>query len=121
MTIDEREGLAMMLDAILGFEPDWERHLAYWGDDARGFCTDVAEMTVFASTLIAEGRQSELEGLFACVEQLLEHGTPVVRDAVGTCFVESLANRVPDLFSEATLNSVLGPRALAVARDWNST
>jgi hypothetical protein len=118
-TIDATDALALLLGAASGFEERWQLHLEHWGQAPRGLCIDVAELVVHVEERIKGDNTGDLGGLFEVVERLLAQGDDYVRDAVATCFVESLVNRVPESISDEALAKLLGPRATEQAQAWN--
>jgi hypothetical protein len=118
-TIGAADALALLLDATPGFEERWRLHLEHWGRAPRGLCIDVEELVVHVEEWIKRDNANGLAHLFEVVEQLLADGDDYVRDAVATCFVESLVNRVPQTIPSATLGRLFGPRSADAARAWN--
>jgi hypothetical protein len=117
--IGATDALALLLDATPGIEKRWRLHLEHWGQAPRGLCIDVEELVVHVEEWIKTDNADGLADLFEVVEQLLARGDDYVRDAVATCFVESLVNRVPGSISDDALAKLLGPRATEQARAWN--
>lgn len=106
--------------AVPEFGPAWQAHLAYWDDEAAGLSNDVTEFAGFfvdsADTLPEERRRE----ILALAERLLEEGDEAVKDAVATCFLETLLNAASggEIAAERFVPH-LGPQSRAFCRAWD--
>ena len=105
-----------------GFQDTWRAHLDYWEGEEAGLCNDMAEFAVYVGTLLEENeRTPELEAIFGHVESLLDDGTEEVKDAVATCFLENLVNRLePGTAYRELFTGLLGPKSLAYCKEWSA-
>ena len=105
-----------------GFQDAWQAHLDYWEGEEAGLCNDMAEFAVYVGALLeANSRTPELEGIFGHIESLLEGGTEEVKDAVATCFLENIVNRIePQTPYGELFTSLLGPKSLAYCKEWSA-
>ena len=88
----------------------------FYPDDP-GLCLTLGSLVWWVSEQVAAGRTA-FGALRDVLEEALVHGEAEVRDAVATCFVESLVNRVPEQIPRHLADSLLGPVGQEVAKDW---
>jgi len=74
MSITKKDVLPWLMEKAPGFEESWRKHLEWWGEKERGDFNDIAEFAQYVVDSYASGKTSELPGVFASVEQVLEDG-----------------------------------------------
>lgn len=120
-----------MFEPILQAHPDfrvkWEEFLSEWRDHPKGLPCYLlmSDLVGECSSLLRQGRESELEAIFRVVERWLHEGDRYVRDAAVVGFLEDLQNQnlhegtTPDRFVR-----YLEPESLRfwhkVERFWNA-
>lgn len=119
---DEATLMPDLVARFPGFAPAWAAHLDYWEGEPAGLCNDMAEFAVWVAGLLEAGaRTPELEAVFGQVESLIGEGTEPVKDAVATCFLENIVNRIePGTAWRGLFVGLLGPRSLAFCKAWDA-
>jgi hypothetical protein len=110
-----------LVERFPGFRSRWDAHLDFWEGTEAGLCNDIAEFALYIQETMEHDPDSEtLPAAFSRAEELLETGTDEVKDAVATCFLENLVNKItPETAYTETFVSLLGPKSLQYCRDWN--
>jgi hypothetical protein len=110
-----------LVERFPGFRPRWDAHVDFWEGEEAGLCNDVAEFAHYIHETLEHDPDSEvLPAALTRAEELLETGTDEVKDAIATCFLENLVNRITqETAYTQTFVSLLGPRSLEYCRAWN--
>jgi len=111
--------LASILEAMPDFLEPLETHRATW-DEPPGLCNELGQLVTFVVRKAQRGEHDQLAALFAAVERLLADGTEDVKDAVATCFLESLVNVIASRPEPEKVIARLGPLAKAHCRAWDA-
>ena len=106
---------------ILRLVPEYARTLEDlredWRPEEPEMCMRLSALVWWMTAEIGNGRH-DFGGLPSYIDSLLESGSQEVRDAVASCFVESLVNRVPELIPRDLLQGLLGVNGRRVAESW---
>jgi hypothetical protein len=109
------------IDAIIRVAPGYVRApedlRRQWEPEEPGLCMELGALVWWITDRVRLG-DTDFAALGSVMEQLLGTADPAVRDAVSSCFVESLVNRVPEVIPLVVADSLLGPRGRDVARSW---
>ncbi|OYU92754.1 MAG: hypothetical protein CFE45_22110 [Burkholderiales bacterium PBB5] len=118
-TLTETQCLATILDAVPGFQEQWDDHLAAHPGEPPDLAADLAELAAYAHALLARRQAGELHAVLAVAERLLRDGNPAVQEAVCGGFLESLAEPLaPDEPGLPLLLAALGPASRAYLQHW---
>jgi len=106
---------------ILALVPDYAVPLESlrrdWSPDDPSLCMRLAALVWWIVEASRNGR-TEFGGLSEYLDELLDCTEWDVRDAVLTCYLESLVNRVPEEIPKYKLDTLLGPKARQLAESW---
>ena len=95
--------MGLILDKIPDFEPVWQAHLDFWGDDEAGLSNDLAEFASYLVNTLSSLSSDKRKELFLLVEVCLNEGDEEVKDAIATCLLENLLNAVSEERVDALL------------------
>ena len=79
-------------------------------------------MSVLSGFVIEQIQQYEyadISAIFDTIEEFLVSGPQELRNAVATCFLESLLNATPNQLEPASFVSLLGPLSQDYCRAWD--
>jgi len=79
-----------LLEVCPEFQAQWNEHLKYWGDEARGDYIDIAEFARFVVDCYANGRTQRFPQMFEAVEALLKHGHQKVKKLMTIGLLEDI-------------------------------
>ena len=109
--------MATVLQAVPGFQAQWDDHLAAHPGEPADLTLDLLELAAYGHMLLARRDEAELPAVLAVLEHLLTHGDEAVvhgaRSGVIEGLLHGLAADSPEL---ALLASGLGPRSRAYAQ-----
>jgi hypothetical protein len=100
-----------------GYASALEQLRQEWEPETPGLCLELGALVWWIAERVQDG-EIDFGVLGAVMERLLTTSDPVVRDAVSTCFFESLVNRVPEVIPSSVAESLLGPESRSVAQSW---
>ncbi|MCU7556014.1 hypothetical protein OCL06_15595 [Alteromonas sp. ASW11-19] len=109
-----------ILNIVPEFEPEWQSHLEFWGDDEAGLSNDLAEFASYLVNNLGCIPSDKREELFLFVEACLREGDDMVKDAIATCFLENLLNAVSEKRVDACLFvNFLGTESRKFCKSWD--
>jgi hypothetical protein len=116
--ISQKECITEILENFPGFQPQWQRHIEYWGNEEPGLCNDLSEFSDYVSDLIADKKNKKLNDIFELIEKFMVEGEQSVKEAVSTCFLENLINTLPSDSTKIFVN-LLGSESSAYCVAWD--
>lgn len=118
--INKDQCMNLLLKEVPEFETVWQIHLEYWGDDDAGLSNDINEFSAFIISNISEMDGLKKQSLFTLVEELLNKGDVITKDAIATCFLENILNAVSEnKFSSGEFVHLLGSESRAYCKSWD--
>lgn len=112
--------IELVLGTVPEFEPAWQAHLKFWGNDKAGLSNDLAEFASYLIDNIDCLSSGKREDIFLLVERCLSEGDDAVKDAVATCFLENLLNAVSEKRIEASsFVKFLGAKSRTFCEAWD--
>jgi hypothetical protein len=84
------EIIPIFLDMCPEFQPQWDEHVKYWGDNDRGEYIDIAEFARFVVDCYANGQRERFPQVFQAVEALLKNGHPKIKELVTIGLLEDI-------------------------------
>ncbi|MDQ2828787.1 MAG: hypothetical protein M3Y74_07040 [Chloroflexota bacterium] len=90
--IQERDVIPLFLDACPSFQPIWEQHRAYWGDEDAGGYIDMSEIARHLVELMREKHTEYFSSAFAIIERLIVEGEDNVQGLAIVGVLEDLQN-----------------------------
>ena len=112
-------------DALIDLCPDFA---AWWAEDGLFRTEDdgsfsvhgvVAVFSHFVAARLAQEPTEELQRIFQFVESNLTDDGSDLDNALCTCFLENLMNRVPETIEASRLVPLLGPKARRFCRGYD--
>lgn len=114
------ECMPLILEKFPGFQPRWQKHLAFWGEEEAGLCNDVSAFSHYVEELINENKSTLLGEIFNLAEYLMKEGDETVRTAIATCFLENLINFASHGSIQASgFVEFLGPESRDYCKAWD--
>jgi hypothetical protein len=103
------------------FRPWWDDERDLWIREDGEFTTHglFAAFSHFIADRLSHGPAPELAAVFEYVESKLGDADSEVDNAVCTCFLENLLNRVPEIIAPAALISLLGSKSRRFCQEWD--
>lgn len=118
--INKDQCINLLLKEVPEFEPVWQAHLDYWGEDVAGLSNDINEFSTFITKNITKMDSLKKQRLFLLIEELLNTGDNAVKDAIATCFLENILNAVSDnKVSSSEFAYLLGKESRAYCKSWD--
>jgi hypothetical protein len=120
--IESNQCLELLIEKFPAFKESHAKYLAYWGNDDPGAYSDMFAFTNYVMDLILENHdQIILKKIFDYIEHLLIEGSPEVREAVTTCFLENLINSsVSKEISSLQFVYLLGKESKEYCKAWDN-
>lgn len=113
--IEAHEIIPHLLTACPGFQPDWNEHLDWWGDDEqRGLYLDVGAFAQYLVDAYMNGNVECFSAAFAVIEQLIVDGTDDVQGLAIVGILEGIQNIASHQpFGHVVFTPWLGPHSRA--------
>ncbi len=86
------EAIGHLLEACPGIEPDWEEHLAWWGDEERGHYNDISVIAHYLVDCVKRVQTDFFPRVFQLVEQYITGGDEETRNLMVVGLLEGLQN-----------------------------
>jgi len=112
--------IELFLNKVPGFEPAWQAHLEFWGNDTPGLSNDISKLSSYLINNLHLMSSDKREEVFLLVESCLEEGDEMVKNAVATCLLENMINAVSSGRVEAHLFvGLLGEESRNFCKAWD--
>ena len=88
--ITKAEIIPLLLKACPGFQPMWQAHLDWWGNEEPGGFNDAAEFALYLVESYERGQTSEFTAEFETIERILNEGNQEAREIAAIGIIEDL-------------------------------
>ncbi|WP_447895911.1 DUF7674 family protein [Vreelandella sp. GE22] len=118
--ITHKNCIGLFIDKTPGFEPVWQAHLEFWGNDIPGLSNDISKLSSYLIKNLHLISKDQRKEIFLLVESCLEKGDEMVKNAVATCLLENMLNAVSSERVEAHLFvDLLGEKSRNFCKAWD--
>lgn len=116
--ISRAEAIELVVRALPEFRQPLEAYRAEWEAEGSSLSGEYSKLGSFVLKQLESRPASDLRPVFEVAELLMNEGEPEVRDAVATCFLESLVNAGGG--KAALFVPLLGEASRAFLREWDA-
>lgn len=110
-----------LLESHPGLRPAWEAYLSYWDGDTPGPSFDMIQVAETLPHLLRIGGEEEIAEVFRAIEDQLQNGDEMTKDALATGFLERVIDLIhSDDLDQKLIVSLMGSASKAYCEAWDS-